>query len=128
MGRVAAPRAVQKLRPDYKNNTYRYKNEPPDGAGELKAPPAHFNAAQKRIWEEIVSDLPMNVATQSDHILIEMTTVLLYQFRESPEDFTAAQYGRLIQCLGRLGMTPSDRTAMANKGYDKNRNNPFDGF
>lgn len=117
MGRNATPRKLQEVKPDFKINAHRYRNKPPQAQGQLK-PPAHFDATHKKLWKEIIEHCPKDVTEGSDLYILELMTNLIYTMRYAPEDFNGTHAGKLLSCLSKMGMTPSDRVSMANKGFN----------
>ena len=89
----------------------------------LGPPPAHFNAAQKKIWSELESTAPKGVLANSDRWVVETACVLMTRVRS--DDFTSADIGHLRSCLASLGMTPADRSRVTAVNEPSPTNDPF---
>jgi phage terminase small subunit len=80
----------------------------PAANGELGEPPERFDHELAAIWHQMAADAPVGVLTAADRTLLEVLCVLLQKFRA--DKHTNIELGHLIGCLGRLGLTPTDRT------------------
>lgn len=124
-GRKPTPRAIASIRGAVKAHPERYQGEEPKNPNPLGDPPGHLNALACRIWHEIDEHCIPGVLTQADRYIVELLAVLMSQFRQDPDEFTAAKMAHLRQGLGSLGMTPADRMRLnPGKGKDKG-SNPF---
>lgn len=85
----------------------------PIGIGELPGPPAHWKPDQKKVWHEIVSRLPLGVATGSDAGLVELTASLLIQARAANFEIPSSLAAQLRYCYAALGLTPADRSKLS---------------
>ena len=125
-GRPRKPTQVLELVGAFKKNPQRKgdrENEPrPEGL--LKpTPPTYFTPEQKKVFREIVKQIPPKVATTSDKIIVEITAVLLAKFR-SPDGLMASELSTLTKNLSQLGMTPADRSKIKVPGSPQ-KENPF---
>jgi len=98
-------------------------NEPKPNK-DVGAPPKHLTAPQKKVWKELVDQIPHGVLGDSDRVIVEITSVLLADFRLCKGHIPASQLGHLRGCLTSLGMTPSDRSKVSATGGKKK--NPWD--
>jgi len=112
MARPPAPREVQALKGDFKNNARRYQKEVPKSEKPLGNVPKHCSVGAGRIWKELAGKAPPGVLTESERFIMEITCELMAEFREDPRRFAGAKFTQLISCLGRLGLTPSDRVKL----------------
>jgi len=81
----------------------------PETTGPLSiAAPAHLSAAEKPVWAELVGLAPKRVLAECDTYVVELTVRLVAKLRDGT--INGAQTGQLLACLGRLGMTPADRS------------------
>lgn len=113
MGRPRTPTAALELKGSFKTHPARgeeRKNEPAP-AGPLGDPPEALTDAQKNCWLEIAQNAHKGVLAQADRFLVEISAVLLEKWRRG-----ASNLGELVElgkCLGRMGLTPSDRSKVA---------------
>ena len=123
---MAAPRKsskVLKLNGAYDKNPNRENHNEPDGNGAFpKNPPESFNELEKQYWHELVAMVPAGVLTGSDGLAIELLTKLVYEFRTNYEEMPAARLTRMSAEMGRLGLTPADRTKLS---VEKPKENKF---
>lgn len=113
MSRPRTPTAVLEARGAYENHPERRvsrEHEPQPTAGIGNAP-KHFTAEQKKIWKEFVKIVPPGVLFNSDRWLLETLVVLKSREREGTISDTARS--QMIACLGKLGMTPADRSKVS---------------
>ncbi|NCT68089.1 MAG: hypothetical protein GXC76_10665 [Rhodanobacteraceae bacterium] len=74
----------------------------------LGPPPESMRPDQRAAWLEIERLAPW--LAYADRIAVEVTAVLLARFRVDPGTMPPALLTRLETLLGRLGLTPSDRS------------------
>jgi phage terminase small subunit len=104
----------------------RYRDEVPKSGYALGDVPAHMTAEAQTAWLEIETYSLLGVLTGSDRFILEIACELLADFRAAPKAFKVGKFSQLISCLGRLGLTPSDRQRL---GVVKPKEpNPFDAF
>jgi phage terminase small subunit len=81
--------------------------------------PTHLTDAQKKIWRELVSQIPHGVLTKSDRLMVERTTVLVERSRHKhstnceigcPGIFTASDEKSLNSYMSQVGMSPANRS------------------
>lgn len=84
------------------------KDEPVDERA-LGNPPAKWKAAQKNAWKEIAALAPW--LRKADRIAVEVAAELLCVLRENgPMRMPTPLLARFETMLGRLGLTPADRS------------------
>lgn len=88
-----------------------------DRAGEphddrpLGPPPEFMRADQRAAWMEIERLAPW--LAHADRLAVEIAATLVARFRIDPGSMPPALYTRLETMLGRLGLTPSDRSKVS---------------
>jgi phage terminase small subunit len=123
MARPKTPSNVLELRGAFKKNPQRARVDAA-GAGQFaKAPPQHLPQGAVVAWQYVVSRLPKVALSSSDEIAVEIAAKLLAQFWLTGDLDTIKE---LRQWLGKLGMTPVDRTKMPSTPPDNA--NPFSGL
>lgn len=120
MPRPRTPTTVLKLRGGFKKHPGREKareNEPvvtePLGPADEK-----LDEAQAARWNEIAERCPW--LTVVDRTAVEVVCRLWTTMRAG--SFKAAEYLALMNCLGRLGMTPVDRSKVKVPGKLEKKN------
>ncbi len=78
----------------------------PDGIGE---PPSHVSIARKRIWTELIAQLPEGHLQSADRFLLEIVTGLMAKQRNRRTVIAKGEVSLLINALSKLGLTPVDR-------------------
>ena len=126
MARHAQPRELAELKGAGKKHPERYRKEVPQSEHGLGVPPDHMSAAAKAVWFELVTYALKGVLTGSDRLVLEVTSVLVAQFRADPEEMPAARLTQMVGCLARLGLTPADRQKLGTAKPAEG--NPFDEF
>lgn len=86
----------------------RARAEEPIDDRPLGPPPEWLRPDQKVAWLEIERLAPW--LAQADRLAVEVTAVLLVTFRVAQSSMTPALVTRLEAMLGRLGLTPADRS------------------
>lgn len=79
----------------------------PIAQGDLGDAPSYFNAEQQAIWDELKNQLPEGLAKAADRMMAEVTVRLMYKLRT--QGLNSSETSQLINALGRLGGSPSDR-------------------
>ena len=122
MSRPRTPAKILELRGAFKRNPNRRRIDA-EGAGPFSCePPAHLAQINLPAWRYLVERLPKVALSSSDEIAVEVSAVLLAQLWAGNTSIAA----ELRQWLGKLGMTPVDRSkipASAPQGA-----NPFSGL
>jgi phage terminase small subunit len=114
-----------------KHNSGRYagRENAPQPTKEIGPAPKWFSKELKAIWREMVAAIPPGVVGNSDRILLEITCQLTNTMRIGIA--TSQEMAQLTSCLGKLGLTPSDRQKMAGPPSmkpAKQEGNPFAKF
>lgn len=126
MARHAQPREVAALKGATRRNPQRYRKEPPATDMPLGDAPPHMGDAARACWFEISTYAPRGVLKGADRLMLELTSNLLAEYRQSPTDFAVGKYTHLIGCLARLGMSPADRQKLGTeKPKEENEFNAF---
>ena len=86
------------------------ENEPHDDRP-LGPPPDTMPPDQRAAWMEIERLAPW--LAYADRIAVEVTSWLLTRFRLQASSMPPALHSRLESMLGRLGLTPSDRSKVS---------------
>jgi phage terminase small subunit len=96
-----------------KANVGRYsgRSDEPKPTEPLGTPPAHLTKNQKKTWCELATTAPANVLTHCDRWIVETAVILMTKIRSGT--FTTADIAQLRSCLASLGMTPADRSRVA---------------
>ena len=123
MPRVTQPDEIAKLKGSDKSNPDRYKNKVPKSELPLGEPPKHLTDAAAECWWKLSFYMIPGVSTGADRVLLESLSNLLAEYRKSPDDMQTTRISQMINCLGRFGMSPSDRTKL--RQPLKPKDNPF---
>ncbi len=127
MARHKQPEKLAKLKGADKKNPQRYRTEPPVNKHALGDPPPHMKEKAQEIWYELVQHALPGVITASERFIFEIASNLMAEYRTDPVEFAATKYTHLIGCLGRLGLSPSDRQKLGMPG-GKEKENEFEEF
>ncbi len=95
------------------NRPKRYQNrfeQEPTASRPLGRPPAHYAAAHKAVWAEIVRYAPEGMLTRHDRLAVEIAVSLVLKVRAGHAK--TADVTALTALLAKLGMTPADRKRM----------------
>lgn len=82
----------------------------PKCENEIGAAPAHLNAKQSAVWEEIKGFYPPNVLADVDRVAFEQLVVLVSNARAKRWKIPGSDHSRITTLLGLFGMTPADRS------------------
>lgn len=110
MPRHRQPREIAELKGSIKRNPQRYRGRPASSGLPLGEAPDHLSAQTKDAWKDLEQCSLPGVLQGSDRFIMEITAGLLAEFRSKPSQFPAGKYRSLISCLGRIGLTPAERT------------------
>lgn len=108
MSRPRIPTAQLEASGGFDRHPERRRVDPETGGPLPVTAPAHLSAAEKVIWGELVLLAPARVLADCDLYLVELTVRLIAKLRDGT--INGAQSGQLLACLGRMGMTPADRS------------------
>lgn len=117
MPRPRKPTEVLELTGAFRRNPQRKREVGAKSEKGLGTPPAHLSAAETACWREVVGNAPAGVLTSADRPLVEIVARLMARFRE--DWLKGSEFAILLQCLVRLGWTPSDRSKVAAPADDK---------
>ena len=101
-----------------KRNPKRFASRlnPPKPAKGLGAPPKHFKAAERAMWEEIAGMLLPGVAGNCDRHAMELLTVLMLTFRKhgvgGKLGITNRDMSIMLQLWNQIGFTPAARARL----------------
>ena len=115
---------IAQLRGSYKANPQRRRPPAPEPEPGVGAPPETLSQSAQLVWHELVGISAPGVLTKSDRPTLELTALLLDEFRQSEEPFITSRLGRLESLLSRLGLSPTDRARVAVPARPEP--NPFD--
>jgi hypothetical protein len=119
------PAAVLEAKGAFDHDPQRRRIDPV-ATGELGESPAYFNEAQGTIWDELKVQLPIGLAKSADRCMFEIAVRLMDRFRR--EGLKPTELAQLINALGRLGMSPSDRSKCAMPPVPNKEGNEFAAF
>lgn len=109
MARPRLPTAVKEMTGAFiKHPERRPKAEPKPPAG-LGPAPRRLSPAQRECWDELVDQAAAGVLTKSDRTIVELAARLMAELWSAAE-IAPAKAARLESALGRLGLTPADRS------------------
>ncbi len=125
---MARPRTATKileLKGAFKRNPQRKRSEPTCANQLKKTAPRYLNSDQKAAWRKIIKIAPPGVLQESDEMIVASVACLWAEFLQGPALMHPQKLLRLEIQLGRLGMTPSDRSKVT---VEKPKQNEFDDF
>lgn len=130
MPRPRQPTNILALKGTFKHNPDRgrAREAEPVALGELKDPPEGMPEEVVARWQEIVRLCHKGVLCEVDALIVEQTAYLLHQLRAARWEVAPAVMARYEMCLGRLGMTPADRSRVAVSRPTAPGANPIDEF
>lgn len=115
MPKPRAPTNVLALRGAFKTNPARGRaraaEPPPDG--EIGDPPDHLSVEARACWVEIVGLAHAGTLCRGDRLIVEHGAQLLAQLRADDWKVHPTLLVRWEGFLGRLGLTPSDRSKVS---------------
>jgi len=121
------PTALLEVTGAYQKNPQRRKKAEPKPRMGIGRFPKNAPCTPESVWDELVDNICPGVLGNSDRVVMETLAHLLSQFRTDPVEFPAAKMTIMERCLGKLGMTPVDRTrVVAEQAEDKT--NPEDEY
>ncbi len=110
MARPRTPTNVLDARGAFNNHPERKRKGEPKAKGNIGKAPDSFNDYQKKCFDEIVKKCCDGVLSKSDYALVEMAALLIAKMRLDPDKFSAASAKALESLLGKMAMTPADRS------------------
>jgi len=113
MSRPRTATNILEARGAFKKDPQRRRAKEPKAKGSFpKSPRRDLSPEQKKTWKEIVKRVPDGVLTDADIFCVEIAACLLAEFRKSPDNMIPARLTRLSTELGKLGLSPSERTKL----------------
>lgn len=126
-GRPRKPSNVLTLTGRFRTNPDQAKkreNEPKiEGLLSTTPPEWMTDKAQRKCYRQLVRLAPANVLSLADGILVEVVAGLLAEYRADPLGMKPIKLTRLMNGLGQLGMSPSERSKTI--AIKEHRENPF---
>jgi hypothetical protein len=119
------PAEVLKSRGSFDKNPNRTRVDVPV-VGDLGNVPLYFDDAQGEVWEELKAMIPPGLAKNADRWIAEIAARLMLKLRT--QGLNSSELAQLINALGRLGCTPSDRAKCATAVQPKAGTNEFNEF
>ena len=98
----------------------------PKPSGPLGNAPKHFDAARKRIWKELAATAPPHVLTNADRWTVELLCTLMAKLRDG--SISTGETSQLTILLGKLAMTPADRSKVNVTAPEINHDDPWSAF
>lgn len=126
MGRPRKPTAELELTGAFKKNPQRSRPNEPKPSGPLGNPPARLSAGEKKAWFELAEIIPPNVLANSDRWAVEIACRIMARIWEDgiggKHGVSVGELAQLNQLVGRMGMTPADRSkvGVTKGGEDEN--------
>jgi hypothetical protein len=119
MGRLHTPTAVLEARGSYLNHPERARPNEPRPTRPLGSPPKDFSENQARLWQEFKGMVVPGVAYYSDRWAL----VELVRLKEKSDlgTITEAAANRLLNMMGRFGLTPADRAKIQVEAGPENK-------
>ncbi len=109
MGRNRTPTSILDAKGGFISHKDRQRpNEPVDDRP-IGSPPKYLNAAEKKVWKEVVSQSAPGVLTVSDTIMLAVFVRLSTKF-QLRQPMMAAETAQMISLASRFAMTPADRS------------------
>ena len=109
------PDHIHVLNGTYRKDRHGNLNEKLESRGDFpKDPPEHLklSPSAKQCWNDIARLTPLGILTASDVLIVEIIASLLAEFRRAPAAMQASRISRLSIELGKLGLSPSDRSKL----------------
>ena len=127
MARPRKPTNVLELKGAFAKNPQRRRTEEPEPEGEIGDPPEGLSEAERACWLEVVDLAHKGTLCRTDRMVVEHLARVLAELRASEEYVKTDLMIRFEMCLGRLGMTPADRSRVSVR-KPKRDANPFEEF
>lgn len=123
-GRPRKPSNVLELNGAFKKDPARgrARADEPVVTTDIGEPPKHLRPEVVECWNEIVAQAPARVLTGSDRLIVEYTAEILYLLRYEGFSANTALLNRFETALGKLGMTPSDRSKVSATKSNEQKN------
>ena len=99
----------------------------PEPVGDVGDAPAHLNASERACWVAIAGMCHENSLCRADRLIIEHAARILSALRASTDYADTKMMVRFETVLGKLGLTPADRSRVQ-IGTRQKVMNPFEKF
>lgn len=129
MARPRTPTALHALKGTAQVHPERMReraNEPQPFGG-VGPCPERLGPEIAEAWDYLVASSAAGVLTSMDKAILQLAATLFAKFWKSPMEFEAKDFGRLETMLGRMGMSPADRSKVVIAKAPTSAN-PFDKF
>ena len=124
MGRPRTASNILEARGRFAHDPQRRRPNEPKPKGKFpKKAPAHLAPDEIECWKQLAKTVPAGVLTAADILAVEVTAVLLAEFRRSGAEMSAAHLTRMTTLMGRLGLDPSGRASLV---VETPKTNKFD--
>lgn len=92
-------------------NPGRYKDRtaPPQPKSPLGKAPRHLDAEHQKVWRQLVSQAPEGLLGSCDAIAVEILSRMVVRMQKG-EMQKASEFMAILNLMGKMGMTPGDRT------------------
>lgn len=129
MARPRKPTNVLELKGAFKKDPQRAatRENEPEPQGEIGDPPNHLSVDERKCWVEIVSMCHAGTLCAADRLVVEHGARILWALRSAEEYVDTKLMARLEAVLGKLGLTPADRSKVQVLKPKENAN-PFAKF
>ncbi|ABE44885.1 hypothetical protein Bpro_2971 [Polaromonas sp. JS666] len=126
MARPRKPTSVLELTGSFKAHPERAaaRKSEPVPSGEIGDAPSYFDDESRKCWTEIVGMCHVGTLCAADRLIVEHGARVLAALRASPVYADAKLMIRLEATLGKLGLTPADRSKVQ-VIKPKGNTNPF---
>ena len=124
MGAPKKPMELRELHGTAHRNKQRNNDSAPIKTRGIGEPPDYLSEDQKKIWDEVVSNMYAGVLGEGDKMAFEMLVRLIHEMRTNFSEMPGAKLSQLNSLLSKFGMTPSDRTKIVVPKEKKK--NPFE--
>lgn len=111
------PGAIQKTRAElelsgalyHDKKRYQARINEPVPTSDIGRPPSHLSTERKKIWREVVRNALPGSLGNSDRLLLEQLTGLVWLMRSNPDKMSCAKMMLLHSLLTSFGMSPTSR-------------------
>lgn len=109
MGRTRTPTAILDAKGGFLTHKNRQRPNEPMADRPIGAPPKYLNAAEKKVWKELVSQSAPGVLMISDTIMLSVFVRLSTKF-QLRQPMMAAETAQMITLSSKFAMNPADRS------------------
>jgi hypothetical protein len=101
------PASVLEARGAFEKDPQR-KRVDPVASGDLGNAPGYFTDGERKVWKELKGQIPEGVAKSADRMIVEICCRLMFKYRS--DKLNGTELSLLVNTLGKLGMSPADRS------------------